>query len=104
MEINSPAKFPVINHFKVNSQLHLTDGHSRPTITYMTDTNTRINKLEEQVSELIEISQRLGNENKELRAQLQHLTSERSGLIEQKEKVRVQVESMITRLRSMEKA
>ena len=70
----------------------------------MTDTITRINKLEEQVGELLELCQRLGDDNKELRAQLQSLSSERSTLIEQKEKVRVQVESMITRLRSMEKA
>lgn len=70
----------------------------------MTDTITRINKLEEQVGELLDLCQRLGDDNKELRAQLQNLSSERSTLIEQKEKVRVQVESMITRLRSMEKA
>lgn len=70
----------------------------------MTDTITRINKLEEQVNELLELCQKLGDDNSELRAQLQSLTSERSTLIEQKEKVRVQVESMITRLRSMEKA
>ena len=82
----------------------MTRSDSRPTISPMTDTITRINKLEEQVSELLELCQRLGNENQELRAQLQTLTSERSNLIESKEKVRVQVESMITRLRSMEKA
>ena len=82
----------------------MTDGHSRPTITYMTDTIKRINKLEVQVNELLEICQRLGNDNQDLRTQLHQLTSERSGLLEQKEKVRVQVESMITRLRSMEKA
>jgi cell division protein ZapB len=70
----------------------------------MTDTITRINKLEEQVGELLELCQRLSNDNKNLRAQLNTLTSERSNLIESKEKVRVQVESMITRLRSMEKA
>jgi len=70
----------------------------------MTDTIKRINKLEEQVGELLELCQKLGNDNKDLRAQLQMLTSERSNLIESKEKVRVQVESMITRLRSMEKA
>ena len=69
----------------------------------MTDTITRINKLEEQVGELLDLCQRLGDDNKELRAQLQSLSSERSTLIEQKENVRVQVESMITRLRSMEK-
>ena len=84
--------------------MYLTDAHSRPSISTMTDTIKRINKLEEQVSELLELCQRLGDDNKELRAQLQTLTSERSNLIEQKEKVRVQVESMITRLRSMEKA
>jgi cell division protein ZapB len=82
----------------------LTDCDSRPTIGLMTDTITRINKLEEQVSELLELSQRLGNDNRELRTHMQTLTSERSNLIESKEKVRVQVESMITRLRSMEKA
>ncbi len=82
----------------------MTKSNSRPTISPMTDTITRINKLEEQVVELLELCQRLGDDNKELRAQLHHLTSERSNLIEQKEKIRVQVESMITRLRSMEKA
>ncbi len=84
--------------------MYLTNKQSRPTIKAMTDTIKRINKLEQQVGELLEICQRLGNENKDLRAQLQQLTSERSGLLEQKEKVRTQVESMITRLRSMEKA
>ena len=82
----------------------MTESDSRPTISAMTDTITRINKLEQQVSELLELCQRLGNDNQELRTQLQTLTSERSNLIESKEKVRVQVESMITRLRSMEKA
>lgn len=82
----------------------MTDDDSRPTISTMTDTITRINKLEEQVGELLELCQRLGDDNKDLRSQLQHLTSERSSLVETKEKVRNQVESMITRLRSMEKA
>jgi uncharacterized protein (TIGR02449 family) len=70
----------------------------------MTDTITRINKLEEQVGELLTLCEQLGKGNKDLRAQLQQLTVERSTLVEQKEKVRVQVESMISRLRSMEKA
>jgi len=82
----------------------LTESHSRPTIAPMNDTITRISKLEEQVAELLGLYQRLGDDNIELRAQIQRLTSERSNLVEQKEKVRVQVESMITRLRSMEKA
>ena len=77
---------------------------SRPSISSMTDTTTRINKLEEQIDELLAMCQRLSQENKELRSQIQQLSTERSALFEQKEKVRVQVESMITRLRSMEKA
>ncbi len=82
----------------------MTDDDSRPTINTMTDTIKRINKLEEQVGELLELCQRLGDDNKDLRSQIQNLSTERSSLMETKEKVRSQVESMITRLRSMEKA
>ena len=82
----------------------MTGTRSRPNISNMTNTTSRIDKLEEQVSELLDLCKRLGDDNVELRAQLQQLTSERSNLVEQKEKVRVQVEAMITRLRSMEKA
>ena len=82
----------------------MTKSDSHPIINIMTDTITRINKLEEQVGELLALCEQLGNGNRDLRAQLQQLTSERSTLVEQKEKVRVQVESMISRLRSMEKA
>ena len=84
--------------------MQLTKSDSRPIIHTMTDTITRINKLEEQVGELLTLCEQLGNGNKDLRAQLQQLAAERSTLVEQKEKVRVQVESMISRLRSMEKA
>ena len=84
--------------------IYLTDRDSLPTISSMSDTITRISKLEQQVGELLEVCERLGNDNNELRNKLQQLTSERSTLLEQKEQVRVQVESMITRLRSMEKA
>jgi cell division protein ZapB len=81
----------------------LTKDDYRPTINAMTEI-TRISKLEQQVDELLELCQRLSNENRELRTQLQQLSIERSSLVEQKEKIRFQVESMITRLRSMEKA
>ena len=70
----------------------------------MNDTTSRINRLEEQVSELLELCKRLGKDNSDLRAQLQHLSGERANLLEQKEQVRSQVEAMITRLRSMESA
>jgi len=93
--VNNPA--PI-------APIYLTDRDSLPTISCMSDTITRISKLEQQVGELLEVCERLGNDNNELRNKLQQLTNERSTLLEQKEQVRVQVESMITRLRSMEKA
>lgn len=84
----------------------MTDGDSHPSITTMTDIikKTSIEKLEDKVDELLDICQRLSNDNRELRSQLKQLATERSSLVEQKEKVRVQVESMISRLRAMEKA
>jgi len=70
----------------------------------MNDTTATINRLENQVSELLDLCQRLNKENSDLRAQLQHLSGERATLLEQKEQVRSQVEAMISRLRSMESA
>ena len=70
----------------------------------MNDTTIRIQRLEEQVNELLDICKRLGKDNSDLRAQLQALSGERATLLEQKEQVRSQVEAMITRLRSMESA
>lgn len=70
----------------------------------MNDTTARINRLEEQVSELLELCKRLGKDNSDLRAQMQALSGERATLLEQKEQVRSQVEAMISRLRSMESA
>ena len=70
----------------------------------MNETTSKINRLEDQVSELLDLCKRLGKENNDLRAQLQHLSGERASLLEQKEQVRSQVEAMISRLRSMEAA
>ena len=70
----------------------------------MNDTTSKIIRLEDQISELLDLAKRLGKENSDLRAQLQHLSGERATLLEQKEQVRSQVEAMITRLRSMESA
>ena len=60
--------------------------------------------LEGQANELLDLCQRLSDENSDLRKQLSNMSSERSGLIELKEQARGQVEGMITRLRSMENA
>ncbi len=70
----------------------------------MSDITTKINRLESQVEELLELCQKLGDENSDLRNQLQHLNGERAKLLEQKEQARSHVEAMITRLRSMESA
>ena len=70
----------------------------------MNDTTSKINRLEHQVSELLDLCKRLSKETNDLRAQLQHLSGERATLLEQKEQARSQVEAMITRLRSMESA
>ena len=70
----------------------------------MNDTKMKIDRLEDQANELLELSQRLSEENTDLRKQLHNMAGERSGLIELKEQARTQVEGMITRLRSMENA
>lgn len=70
----------------------------------MNEATSKINRLEGQVSELLDLCKRLGKENNDLRDQLQHLSGERATLLEQKEQARSQVEAMILRLRSMESA
>jgi uncharacterized protein (TIGR02449 family) len=82
----------------------LTIGDSQPTINTMENTNEKISRLEEQVNELLALCKALGEENKELRDQLSHMTNDRGTLLELKEQARMQVEGMILRLRSMENA
>lgn len=61
-------------------------------------------RLEGQTDELLELCHRLSEENSHLRKQINHMTTERAGLVELKEQARNHVEGMITRLRSMENA
>ncbi|MDH5710253.1 MAG: TIGR02449 family protein [Gammaproteobacteria bacterium] len=82
----------------------MTDTQSRPTISRMNEIKIKMDHLEKQANELLDLCQRLSNENADLRKQLNHMNGERSELIELKEKARLQVEGMITRLRSMENA
>ena len=70
----------------------------------MNDTVSKINRLEDQVNQLLELCKRLGDENQDLRGQVKQLNSERAKLMEHKEQARSHVEAMITRLRSMEAA
>ncbi|MCW9014711.1 MAG: TIGR02449 family protein [Gammaproteobacteria bacterium] len=68
------------------------------------ETPQNIEDLERKVDELLELSRRLSAENASLKNQLQELKTDRSGLMEQKEQARTQVESMIARLKAMETA
>ncbi len=61
-----------------------------------------LQKLENQIDELIETVGMLKQENTSLRHQQDNLMSERSQLIEKTELARTRVEAMITRLRSLE--
>lgn len=58
--------------------------------------------LEKKVSELIELCAVLSRENRALRAQQQNWTTERAKLIEKNELAKSRVESMITRLKTLE--
>lgn len=68
----------------------------------MSDKADKVNRLEEQVNELLELCKKLGDDNEELHERIKHLSGERSTLLELKEQTRNTVEAMITRLRSME--
>jgi len=61
-----------------------------------------LDTLERQVEELIRTCRRLRDENQSLRARQEILVAERAELIEKTELARSRVESMITRLKSME--
>jgi|GEM_PF-630479 len=69
-----------------------------------TETQSNIEALERKVEELLALTRKLSEENAELKQQLQDTRSERAHLVEQREQVRSQVESMISRLKSAETA
>jgi len=59
--------------------------------------------LEEKVDELIALSEVLAEENQVLKAKQQSWTTERAKLVERNELAKTRVESMITRLRALDK-
>ncbi len=63
----------------------------------------QLNRLETQVDELLVLTQVLAKENKALRAQQKNWSTERAKLIEKNELAKNRVESMITRLKALEK-
>lgn len=68
----------------------------------MTTTNQNMDKLETQVEELLSMCSKLTVENKNLKTKVTDLNTEKSTLIEQKDKARSHIEAMITRLKSLE--
>ena len=65
--------------------------------------NEELNRLERQVDNLISLVHLLGNENKALKTQQSNWTVERAKLIEKNELAKNRVESMIGRLKALEK-
>ena len=73
----------------------------------MANTDTQIQEqelraLEIRVEELIRACVHLKDENKTLRAELEHLSAERDRLLEINAATRTRVESLVDRLKSME--
>jgi len=63
----------------------------------------QLTQLEEQIDELLVLTKVLGKENRALRTQQQNWSMERAKLIEKNELAKSRVESMITRLKALEK-
>ena len=61
-----------------------------------------LERLEEQVSGLLQLIERLSRENKSLRTQQESLSQERAGLLEKHDQVRNRVDAIVTRLKSLE--
>jgi cell division protein ZapB len=63
----------------------------------------QLRRLEQRIDQLISICERLKRENWALRSQQQSLAAQRANLIDKHEMVRSRVETMINRLKSMER-
>ena len=68
----------------------------------MSTTDNNMDDLEKQVEELLNLCDKLTQSNNTLRGTVDGLQTERSTLIQQKDKARTHIESMITRLKAME--
>ena len=93
-----------IENLKINIDYLLTDLYIR-----LMNNNTTLNfendlkRLEDRLDDLVIICDRLQIENKSLKEQQDSLSKERANLLQKNEQVRVRVEAMIVRLKSMEK-
>ena len=67
-----------------------------------TSTLSDINEISVRLDRLLELCQRLAEENRSLRQSQEQLSMERSNLLAKNEQARSRVEAMIARLRSLE--
>lgn len=63
---------------------------------------TDLREISGQLDRLLELCQRLTEENRSLRASQEQLSAERANLLAKNEQARSRVEAMIARLRSLE--
>lgn len=88
--------------------LDLTRLKSRPNIRSMTNiskasaSDQALTNLENRVTELVSVCERLKDENTELRNENSSILADRGKLMATRDKVRTQVEAMIGRLKAME--
>lgn len=66
-------------------------------------TSEQLSHLEQQLDELLVLTQVLSKENKALRAQQKSWSTERAKLIEKNELAKHRVEAMISRLKALDK-
>ncbi|MCB1763107.1 MAG: TIGR02449 family protein [Gammaproteobacteria bacterium] len=69
---------------------------------HKTAAESGLDSLEERIDELIATVKKLKEENRALRSKQERLIAERADLIDKTDLARTRVESMITRLKSME--
>jgi len=67
-----------------------------------TSTLAELNEVSGRIDRLLELCQRLAEENRSLRLSQEQLSAERSNLLAKNEQARSRVEAMIARLRSLE--
>jgi cell division protein ZapB len=70
--------------------------------TTPSEIDLELTHLEEQVAGLLQIIERLSQENRSLRAQQDTMANERANLLEKHDKVRTSVDGIVTRLKSLE--
>ena len=63
---------------------------------------TELREISGQLDRLLDLCQRLTEENRSLRASQEQLSAERANLLAKNEQARSRVEAMIARLRSLE--